>query len=181
MKKKPIQNRKPHNADKQIPDILAAQKQTLRKVCLDYLWSTVFLLTLALVGFIVGLCVEDAAHSKNILLIAVPLILCITLLFALISLRRFLIYIKLNKVTTLNEENRTVECKKVSFITYPTTRYYFVIICIVFTDENGEKYYAVTEGVSECSKKTLKDELLNSNVSLVCYKNSNFVKHYKVL
>ena len=160
-----------------IPD-LARQKQILKKSYLDFLGAGIFIFALTILVFVVGLLVEDSAHSKRIVFIAVPILLWITIVFAFFFLRRLSLFGKFNKITTASEESKRITCCKVGFLSKARSRASSVIICLIFTDENGEKYYAVTEDIWGDSKKAIRAEYVGAELSLVCYKDTNFVKDY---
>ena len=61
------------------------------------------------------------------------------------------------------------------------SKYAFVIICIIITDTSGNKYYSITNNLSDYNKSSIKNELLHSRLSMTCYKNTNFIKYYTVL
>ena len=91
-----------------------------------------------------------------------------------------MIFSRINKIKFSSEQVIEITCKKVAFLTQPISRHSAVIICIILKDENGQKYYDITNGISNYAKKETKKELLNAKVSLVCYANTNFVKAYQV-
>lgn len=156
------------------------QKQTMKNAFLDYLWASIMLFVMALVVFVVGLFTEDASHAKQIIFGATPGILCITIIFICLFLRRFWIFSRINNIKLSSEQSIEITCKKVTFLTQPISKHSAAIICIVLTDENGEKYYDILNGLSDFSKKETRAELLNAKVSLVCYVNTNFVKTYQL-
>lgn len=160
-----------------IPD-LARQKQILKKSYLDFLGAGIFIFALTILVFVVGLIVEDSAHSERIIFIAVPMLLWIAFVFVFFFFRRVLLFRKLNKITAAHEENKTIACRKVKFLSQARSRTASAIICLIFTDENGDKYYAVTEDIWGETKKAIREEYLGSELSLVCYKDTNFVKDY---
>lgn len=181
MSKKSLQSREQNNANKISAYIFAKQKQVMKKAYIDYFAVTIMFFAMALLVFIVGLNTEDAVHSKQILFGAVPLILIITFIFAFFFLRCLLIFNKLRKAANTTEENRIIVCKKIAFLFYPVSKFTSAIISIVFTDENGEKYYyVITDDVSSDSKKDIRKELYGSEVLLVCYKNTNLIKDYNI-
>ena len=180
MSKKSRQRKERRNIDRSIPDVLSMQKQTMRKAFLDYLGAAIMFFVMALVVFVVGLLTEDAAHSKRIIFGATPILLGFTIFFAFLFLRRFVIFKEINKITSSSEQTIEITCKKVAFLTQPISKHYFVIICIVLTDENGKKYYNIVNGISDNAKKTTQAELLNAKVTLNCYVNTNCVIAYQV-
>ncbi len=166
--------------DRSTSDVLSRQTQTMKTAFLDYLGATIMFFVMALVVFVVGLLTEDASHSKRIIFGATPIILGFTIFFAFLFLRRFVIFIKINKIKSSSEQTIKITCKKVAFLTQPISRNSFVIICIVLTDENGKKYYDIVNGISDIAKKRTRAELLNAKITLNCYANTKFVKTYQV-
>ena len=165
---------------KQSLDILSRQKQTMKKAFLDYLWVAIMFLVMTLIVFMVGLLTEDASHSKQIIFGAAPIIFCIAILFIHLFLSRFLIFSKINKIKSSSEQVIEITCKKVTFVTHPISRYSAIIMCFILTDENGKKYYVITNGISDYAKKRIKEELVKSKVSLICYANTSCVKTYQI-
>ena len=180
MSKKSRKRKERRNIGQSIHDVLSMQKQTMKKAFLDYLGAAIMFFVMALVVFVVGLLTEDAAHSKQIVFGATPIILGFTIFFAFLFLRRFIIYTKINKIKSMREQTIEITCKKVSFLTHPISQHYFVIICIILTDENGKKYYDIVNGISDNAKKGTQAELLNAKVTLNCYVNTNCVIAYQV-
>ena len=168
------------NIDRSSSDVLSMQKQTMKKAFLDCLGAAIMFFVMALVVFVVGLLTEDAAHSKRIIFGATPILLGFTIFFAFLFLRRFIIYTKINKIKFMSEQSIEITCKKLSFLTHPISKHYFVIICIILTDENGKKYYNIVNGISDNVKKATQAELLNAKVTLNCYVNTNCVIAYQV-
>ena len=180
MSKKSRKRKEGRNIDQSIHDVLSIQKQTMKKAFLDYLGAAIMFFVMALVVFVVGLLTEDAAHSKRIIFGATPILLGFTIFFAFLFLRRFIIYAEINKIKSMSEQTIEITCKKVSFLTHPISKHYFVIICIILTDENGKKYYDIVNGISDSTKKATRAELLNAKITLNCYANTNCVRTYKV-
>ena len=180
MSKKSRKRKEGRNIDRSSSDVLSIQKQTMKKAFLDYLGAAIMFFVMALVVFVVGLLTEDAAHSKRIIFGATPILLGFTIFFAFLFLRRFIIYTKINKIRSMSEQTTEITCKKVSFLTHPIFKHYFVIICIILTDENGKKYYDIVNGISDSTKKATRAELLNVKINLNCYANTNCVIAYQV-
>ena len=180
MSKKSCQRKERRNIDRQAADVLSMQKQTMKRAFLDYLGAAIMFFVMALIVFIVGLLTEDVSHSKRIIFGATPIILGFTMFFTFLFLRRFVIFKEINKITSSSEQTIEITCKKVAFLTQPISKHNAVIICIVLTDENGKKYYDIVNGISDSTKRGTRAELLNTNVSLNCYANTNCVKTYQV-
>ncbi len=180
MSKKSRKRKERRNIDRSSSDVLLIQKQTMKKAFLDYLGAAIMFFVMALVVFVVGLLTEDAAHSKRIIFGATPILLGFIIFFAFLFLRRFIIYTKINKIRSMGEQTTEITCKKVSCLTHPISKHYFVIICIILTDENGKKYYNIVNGISDNAKKGTRAELLNAKVTLNCYANTNYVKTYRL-
>ena len=92
MSKKSRKRKERRNIDRSTPDVLSMQKQTMKKAFLDYLGAAIMFFVMALVVLVVGLLTEDSSHSKRIIFGATPGILCITIIFISLFLRRFLIF-----------------------------------------------------------------------------------------
>ena len=180
MSKKIHKRKDRRNIDRSSSDVLSIQKQTMKQAFLDYLGGAITFFVVALVAFVVGILTEDAAHSKRIVFGATPLILGFTMFCTFHFLRRFIIFAKINKIKVLSEQTIKITCKKVAFLTQPISRSSAEIICIVLTDENGKKYYAIVNGISVSTKKAMRAELLNVKITLNCYANTNCVRTYKV-
>ena len=72
-----------------------------------------------------------------------------------------------------------------TFLYHPISRHSFTIICIIFQDENGKKYYNILNddimnSISDVERKKLKEKLSNAKVSLLCYENTNFIISYQL-
>ncbi len=152
----------------------------MKKAFLDCLGAAIIFFMMVLVVFVVGLLTEDISHSKRIIFVATPIILCIAIIFTYLFLRRFIVFSRINKINFSSEQNIEITCKKVALLTQPISQHSFVIVCIILTDENGKKYYYITNGIRDYLKKGIKEKLSNAKVSLVCYANTSFVKAYQV-
>ena len=178
--KKSGKRKENQNIDLSISNVLSKQKQTMKKAFLGYLGVAIAFLVMALVVFVVGLLVDDVSHSKRIVFVATPIVLCFAIIFACLFLRRFIIFTRINKIKSLSEQTIEITCKKVAFLTQQKSKNYAVIICIVLIDENGKKYYNIVDGGSDRAKKEMRAELLNARVTLNCYADTDYVKAYKV-
>ena len=161
--------------------VLNTQKNTMRKAFLDYLWAGIFLSALMVAVFITAIFNNEASYSADKIFYVVLLTVCILALFVYMGLRRYLVYARFNKIRSSVEKNVIITCKKVSFIFKPVRRHSGSIICIIFTDANGKKYYNVTKEIPETEKKKLKAKLLNSKVVLICYGDTECVRSFRVL
>lgn len=187
MSKKSYRKSEQQNLNRQSLDIflrqntLSRQKQIMKRAFLDYLGVVIMFFMLELIVIVVVLSTEDAAHSNRIIFGVIPFIVCITIVFVCLFLRCYLIFSRINKIKFSANQTIEITCKKVRFLTRPISRYSSVIVCIILVDENGKKYYDVTNEISDHVKKGTKKELLNAKVSLDCYENTNYVRAYQVL
>ena len=165
-------------SDKQQHNPLETQKQIIKKTTADYFGGLIMMFVMTVVVLITGFCVDDPAHAKGIFLIVIPLMLLITAIFVFLFTECWMVFRKIKQIQCASEESVTIQCKKVSFLLKHVSRFSSIIICIILTDENGKKYYHITEGISEFSKKSIKNKLLHSKIDLVCYQNTNFIKKY---
>ncbi len=185
---------KPHKTkirknERKLPsDILLNQKRVLKKSFTEYLLISIMFLIMAIIVFSVGIFSDDSSHSNQIFFIALPILLFIAITYAFISIKRYFLLVKIKKISSLSEEHIEINCKKVSFLYHPISRHSFIIICIIFQDENGKKYYNILNGnimnsfsdVERKNLKKLKENLLNAKVSLLCYENTNFIISYQL-
>ncbi len=160
--------------------VLNTQKNTMKKAFLDYLWAGIFLSALMVAVFIAAVFNNEDSYSAENAFYGVLLVLCIVLFFVYMALRRYLVFARFNKIRPSVEKNVIITCKKVSFIFKPVRRHSGSIICIIFTDESGKKYYNVTKEIPDSEKKKLKAKLLNSKVLLVCYGDTECVRSFQV-
>lgn len=158
--------------------VIIYQKKVIKKAYLDSLFSFIFLFVLSIIVLIVGLFIEDKDHSMRVCFGAAPMILAISFIFLIISLHRYFIYYKLNKLTNFNEEHIEIICKKVRILTRQISRISSVIIGIIIKDENNKKYYFITYEMSVDMEKGIKEELLNNKITITCYEGSNFIIYY---
>jgi len=153
----------------------------MKKAYIDYLWAGIFLSVLALAVVIAAVFTNEVSFTADKILYAVLLVLCILALFVYMGLRRYLVYARFNKIKSSVEKNVIITCKKVSFIFKPVRRHSGSIICIIFTDESGKKYYNVTKEIPDSEKKKLKAKLLNSKIALTCYGDTECVRSFRAV
>ncbi len=165
-------------SNKQLHNPLEMQKQIIKKATSEYLGGLIMMLIMTVIVLITGFCVDDPAHAKGIFLIAIPLMLLITCIFVFLFAECWMIFRKIKQIQFASEETLTIQCKNVHFLLQPVSRFSAIIIGIILTDENGKKYYHITEGISEFAKKHIKNELLHTEIDLICYQNTNFIKNY---
>ena len=168
-------------AEEKQSHVLKTQKETMKKAYIDYLWAGIFLSVLALAVFIAAVFTNEASYSAENAFYGVLLVLCVVLFFVYMGLRRYLVYARFNKIRSSVEKNVIITCKKVSFIFKPVRRHSGSIICIIFTDESGKKYYNVTKEIPDSEKKKLKAKLLNSKIALTCYGDTECVRSFRAV
>lgn len=166
--------------EKQIPEIsardaLAMKKQTMKEASIAYLGCAIVFFLLAATTLIAGFAAEDASQSKTIIFFAVPMILVITSVFAVLFVRRFIVFQKLLEITSTSEDTVKITCKKVSFFEHPISKGASKVICVILTDENGKKYYDVVN-IFYLDKKEARAKLINEKITVNCYKSTNCVK-----
>lgn len=170
--------REKQRIDQSTRNILSMQKQTMKRAFLDYLGPAIMFFVITLFG-VVGALRENAFESKRFLWIFM-IVLGLTIILILSFVRRFIIFRKINKIESSSEETIEITCKRVDFLSHAISRYTYVFICIIFTDETNKKYYNVVNGISYNEKKEALMKLVNAKVSLNCYANTDCVKDYLV-
>jgi hypothetical protein len=169
-------------------DILLNQKRVLKKSFTEYLLISIMFLIMAIIVFSVGIFSDDSSHSNQIFFVALPILIFIAITYTFISIKRCFLLVKLKKISSLSEQRIEINCKKVSFLYHPISRHSFIIICIIFQDENGKKYYNILNDnimnsfsdIERKNLKKLKEKLTNAKVSLLCYENTNFITSYQL-
>lgn len=152
----------------------------MKKAYIDYLRAGIFLSVLALAVVIVAVFTNEVSFTADQILYAVLLTVGISSFFVYMVLRRYLVYARFNKINSTVEKDVTITCKKLSFIYKPVTRHSSSIICIIFTDESGKKYYNITKEIPETEKKKLKNKFLDSKITLTCYGNTECVRSFRM-
>ncbi len=167
-------------AEEKQSHVLKTQKETMKKAYVDYLRAGIFLSVLIAAVFLAAFLTNEISFTADKIFYVVLLTVCILALFVYMGLRRYLVYARFNKIKSSVEKNVTITCNKLSFILKPVTRHASSVICIIFTDESGKKYYNVTKEIPETEKKKLKAKLLNSKITLTCYGNTECVRSFQV-
>ena len=168
-------------AEEKQSHVLKMQKETMKKAYIDYLRAGIFLSVLALAVVIAAVFTNEVSSTADKILYAVLLVLCILVFFVYMVLRRYLVYARFSKISSTIEKDVTVTCKKLSFIFKPVTKHSSAIICIIFTDESGKKYYNITKEIPETETKKLKAKLLNSKIALTCYGDTECVRSFRAV
>ena len=163
--------------EKQEKHALENQRAIIRRSTVEYLTGVILFLVLSILVLIAGLSVEDASHSSRIVFIAFPLVLSISVAFLVVFIRHYTIYVGFNKIKYDSEETISIDCKAVKFRTVPISRNNFEIICVILTDNDGQKYYYISNE-QFASKQIFKSKFLEKKVKLNCYKGTNFIRSY---
>jgi len=163
---------------------LVVQKQRLKRIAVDYLYSALFMLLVDIVVLIVALTLKDKVHANRILYIAIPILSVLCAVFLFFSIKRFLLLNAFKSARFDSERAIKIDCKSVRFITHPEKRTFIVIICIIFVDINGQKYVYVLpeESVdSKTAREKVRQLCEGKAVELICYDDTKMVKHCDIL
>ena len=130
--------------EKQEKHALENQKAIIRRSTVEYLTGVILFLVLSVLVLIAGLSVEDASHSNGIVFIAFPIVLSISVAFFVVFIRHYIIYVRFNIIKYDSEETISIDCKAIKFKTVPISRHNFEIICVILIDNDGQKYYYIS-------------------------------------
>ena len=163
-------------------NLLPRQKAGIKESAYDFLGVTILFAVMATVAWLVGLSIEDSAHSNRVIFGVTPILLGFAILFFGFFLQRISVFRKLHGVDPGSEQTLRIDCSQVRLRTHPISRSEFLILYIVFVDENKQKYYYVypKDGCPGGSAaKSLRDSLQGGVVDLVCYRNTSVVKSFQ--
>ncbi len=147
---------------------------------MEYLIAAAILFVMAALVLVLGLC-DDSSNSNAIIFNATPIIASADFFMIFMCARRFVIYRDISKIKSLDTQTVKIHCSKVSFITQPISRHTSSIICIIFVDECGKRYYNIIPDMQLQSKKDVKKALIGCEIALDCYKGTNFVNDFRIL
>jgi len=167
-------------------DILIGQKKRIKSSVLDCLGSSLFFIVLEIILLLLRKFIDDTVYVQRIFSVVAGCLFICALCFAISCLRRFFILKEINEINNVSEETVTIVCQKVSFFTeswgYTRYRSNLSIVCMIFTNEDGNKYYYIfmpNRGYYDNTKSVKK--LVGSQVLMTCYSGTNFVQHYRVI
>lgn len=155
---------------------LSLQRDAIRKISLDCLYSAIFFTVIILIIILTGTFDEELEHRLSIV---VPLLSIFPCIFFYLFVRRFNVYKRIRNIKYSSEEKRVIKCKKTSFISHPISKSTYAIFCIILTDKTDKKYYYVFEEsfLSYTAKADLKNKLENRNLDLICYRGTEIIKY----
>lgn len=157
-------------SEKQNVDVLEIRKKKIKVHLIDSLLMSLFLL-LILIGEIV-LGVKNLDIPLRLLIYA-PVVLFFMFYFYNF-LRCIPVYSGIRSIKYSSEQTVKIVCVKVSSLIHAVTRNDNEIICLILTDELGKKYYFACG--PDDSGEAMKIRIVNSELTLICYKDTNVVK-----
>ena len=93
-------------------------------------------------------------------------------------LQSFAVYRELSKIQHASEEVVSITCSSISFL-YKSIGRLMLIVCIVFKDEQGNRFYYVyplDAAPNSSYKKNHIEYFTQRELTLTCYKGTNIVK-----
>ena len=169
--------------DRSPTNILFRQKQLMKSAYREYLAITIFICILILSLLIAS----PPIHEKGFPIGAVFGIAGFVGLIGLFGFRFmqcYLIFKGISCIRSVSEETVTVHVKKISFVTVLIPRLCQKscqnIVCIVLTDQTGNKFDYITDRYSNATAtaaiEKIKKDFLNARLSLRCYAGPNYIK-----
>ncbi len=108
-----------------------------------------------------------------------PLYLAIPVIYFVRYVPRLRLMLHLGRIRYSNTREVHIRCKKARFMHRSVPKHLWFITWIVLTDEQGETYYYAFPKGSEPidrEKKLLKQHFEDQNITLICYRGTNFIK-----
>ena len=146
----------------------------------EYLAITVFICILLILSLLI---VSPSPHEKENpvgMVCGIAGFVGLIGLFGFRFMQSYLIFKGIDRIRSVNEETVTVRCQKISFVTVPVSRRCQNIVCIVLTDQIGNKYDYITDRYSNytvtAATEKIKKDFLNAKLSLRCYTGTPYVK-----
>ncbi|MDE5593522.1 MAG: hypothetical protein K2I75_06285 [Clostridiales bacterium] len=164
-----------------LKNTLEVQKNSIKRVTLDYFGVALLFLCLSVIVLVVALVLDDKAHANRILYIALPILSVFTIIFLFLTIKRFMLLHTINRVRYENEETVNIECANVRFISHAIVRGFSEIKVIVFVDLNNKKYvYILPNNIcnSKDARSNIRLKCKGQSIELVCYKSTRMVKYF---
>ena len=160
-------------------DPLVGQKNAIRTAMLEYLGAAVLFGVVAIVVTIMALINESTTRNTSGVIFAEIVVFVIFVYFLISFVRRFIIFLHFRKMIFSTEQSVFVRCQKISFLLRPLSKFSSAILCMIWIDEYGNKFFYVypeQSAPSEFSKKYMKEKYIGNKIELICYQNTNMVK-----
>ncbi|MDE6618152.1 MAG: hypothetical protein K2K13_03915 [Clostridiales bacterium] len=166
-----------------LKNTLEVQKDSIKRVALDYFGVALLSLCLSVIVLVVALVLDDKAQANRIFYIALPILTVVTVISLFFAIKRFVLLHALNQAQYENEETVSIECAKVRFISQTITRGLYKINGIVFTDLNNKKYvYILADNIfnSKNIRNDIRLKCKGQSIEFVCYKSTRMVKYFNM-
>lgn len=165
--------------DRSPTGVLFRQKKIMKSAYREFLAITVFICILLLILSVFRLFPDEKKISFWIVCGIAGFVGLIGL-FGFWFIQCYLIFKGIDRIRSVSEETVTVQCQKIAFVTVIVSRRCQNIVCLVLTDQTGNKYYYITDRYSNytvtAATEKIKKDFLNANLSLRCYTGTNYVK-----
>jgi len=161
-------------------NLLLSQRRTIRNAMLEYLGASVMFQLFALIIMNLEKSYNGEISLNRTGFIVVELFIsAISVYWIFCFVRRLLIFCKIRKIKFSSEKTVYFYCKKVSFLLEANSKTSYIVSCIIFLDEGGNKYYYVYPNKDtpyNSDKNYIKEKYSGRELRLVCYKDTNVVK-----
>lgn len=158
---------------------LPLQKLALRTAMREYLGASIAFLIFIVIT-VVCVLPGGITFPQALAVTIGGIVLSITFGVYFVSvLRCFAVFQKFKMISDSTTHRVSINCRRVSFLLFPVSKYSSVVLYIVLTDHSGEKFYYVFPhggAPSEHSKKHISDMFFGLTFDLLCYQGTNIIK-----
>lgn len=159
--------------------ILFKQKQIMKNAYRDFLAITALICILTLIPVVFSLFPDKETQNAGVVF-GMAAFICLIGIFGFWFMQCYLIFRGIDRIQLPGEETVTIRCKKISCITRIISRRSQNIVCIVLTDQAGNKYYDITDRYSNrtvvAATEKIRTDFLSAKLSLRCYTGTRYVK-----
>ena len=156
---------------------LQLQKQAIWEAMTKHL--AVAALFLVVIGVVLAIGIYDKISAPTLWLIGL-MVGGVSLYFCVAFVRRWVLFGHFEKIKFTTEQSVALHCRQIAFLCEPVSRFASVILCVILKDENGKNfYYIYPKKVAPLTfeRKKIRQQYLDKEIVLICYQNTNIVKH----
>lgn len=160
---------------KTIP-LFLLQKQAIRRAAIEYFGVATFFLLIDIALLVVYI---GGGAQRSLPFLPEALIFAFVVLNYICFVRRLKILRRFKCVDPSAEQAATIRCKKASVLFEAIAKSHWVVGCIVFVDECGERFYYIyprDEAPKDADKKQIIKRYAGRDIEVVCYGESNIIK-----
>ena len=153
-------------------------KKIISSLTLEYFVCFILFVFFSILSFFSSFLADSIDHQKQIIFIAMPILLCISLIFLVLFIQYVPIYLQVKKINEDEQLNTIrIDVNNVSFKSIKTGRHssrlaLIVLICVV-EGKKQKYYYILTDHISNYKK--YKNKFFGKK-KITIYRGSNIIK-----